>query len=201
MSIGIGDGRSQTTPSPGLWPSNGPPVPLPPSLEREIRNLSSENDYNASDHLNTPVASPPPRRVVELRDDGRPLGDAVAGRCVALSDAIRRSRVVLPQPFRPLRGLASAHVELPCARRRDRARGPLHRPRASLLDQQVDRDGDRPARALSPARTAQPVQRLVHDRRGGKQLADQFYHHPLVQGLIPPKHGEDPLLDPTAVKN
>jgi hypothetical protein len=35
----------------------------------------------------------------------------------------------------------------------------------------------------------------------GKQLVDQFYNHPLVQGLIPPKHGEDPSLDPTAVKN
>src|ERR1043165_4286595 len=34
----------------------------------------------------------------------------------------------------------------------------------------------------------------------GKQLVDQFYHHPLVQGLIPPKHGEDPGLDPTELK-
>jgi hypothetical protein len=33
----------------------------------------------------------------------------------------------------------------------------------------------------------------------GKQLVDEFYHHPLVQGLIPPKHGEDPGLDPTQV--
>jgi hypothetical protein len=33
----------------------------------------------------------------------------------------------------------------------------------------------------------------------GKQLVEQFYHHPLVQGLIPPRHGEDPSLDPTKV--